>query len=96
MKIQPGVNRVWSGAPAANPTLEPAMKMRWTQRLIQQKKLTQITLDNGSKLLVRESPDYKLQSLYDKAGNWVKSKLRYYRGKQIIKTLNSDNKIDRQ
>ncbi len=90
MKIQPGVNRVWSGAPAANPTLEPAMKMRWTQRLIQQKKLTQITLDNGSKLLVRETPDYKLQSLYDKAGNWVKSKLRYYRGRGIVRTLNSE------
>ena len=91
MKIQPGVNRVWSGAPAANPTLEPAMKMRWTQRLIQQKKLTQITLDNGSKLLVRESPDYKLQSLYDKAGNWVKSKLKFYKGNKVNKTIRSEN-----
>lgn len=91
MKIQPGVNRVWSGAPAANPTLEPAMKMRWTQRLIQQKKLTQITLDDGSKLLVRESPDYKLQSLYDKAGNWVKSKLKFYKGNKVNKTIRSEN-----
>ena len=60
-------------------------------RLIQQKKLTQITLDNGSKLLVRETPDYKLQSLYDKAGEWLRSKLSYYKGKQIIKTLTSEN-----
>lgn len=42
MKIQPGVNRVWSGAPAANPTLEPAMKMRWTQRL---KKINRLVND---------------------------------------------------
>ena len=91
MKIQPGVNRVLSGVPATNPPLEPAMKMRWTQRLIQQKKLTQITLDNGSKLLVRESPDYKFQSLYDKAGNWVKSKLRFYKGNKVNKTIRSEN-----
>lgn len=91
MKIQPGVNRVLSAVPATNPPLEPTMKIRWTQRLIQQKKLTQITLDNGSKLLVRESPDYKLQSLYDKAGEWLRSKLSYYKEKQIIKTLTSEN-----
>ncbi len=78
MKIQPAAT-------------QPTFQMRWTQRLIQQKKLTQITLDNGSKLLVRESPDYKLQSLYDKAGEWLRSKLSYYKGKQIIKTLTSEN-----
>lgn len=93
MKIQPGVNRVLSGVPATNPPLEPAMKMRWTQRLIQQKKLTQITLDNGSKLLVRESPDYKLQSLYDKAGNWVKSKLKFYKGNKVYKVIRSENNV---
>ena len=78
MKIQPAAT-------------QPTFQMRWTQRLIQQKKLTQITLDNGSKLLVRESPDYKLQSLYDKAGNWVKSKLRFYKENKVNKTIRSEN-----
>lgn len=93
MKIQPGVNRVWSGAPAANPTLEPAMKMRWTQRLIQQKKLTQIVLNNGNRLSVRQTPEWKLQTLYDKAGKWIRSRLRYYRGGKVVKTLDSQKEV---
>lgn len=80
MKIQPAAT-------------QPTFQMRWTQRLIQQKKLTQITLDNGSKLLVRESPDYKLQSLYDKAGNWVKSKLKFYKGNKVYKVIRSENNV---
>ena len=66
--------------------------MKWKQRQIHQKKLTQIILNNGNRLSVRETPNWKLQTLYDKAGEWVKSKLRYFKGRQVIKELVSEAK----
>ena len=58
---------------------------------------TRIKLDNGKKLLIRDEGWYKLQSLYDEAGRWVKSKLRYYKGRQVVKEMrsyNNANQID--
>lgn len=52
---------------------------------------TRINLDNGNILAIRQTEDYKLQSLYNKFGEWVKSKLRYYKGKQVVKEMRSYN-----
>lgn len=56
-----------------------------------------VELDNGKKLLIRDGGWYKLQSLYDEVGRWVKSKLRYYKGRQVVKEMrsyNNDYQID--
>ena len=45
--------------------------MNWTQRQVEQTKLTQIYLNNGNRLAIRETPYYKLQTLYNKCGEWV-------------------------
>lgn len=50
-----------------------------------------VELDNGNKLLIRDEGWYKLQSLYNKLGQWVKSKLRYYKGRQVVKEVRSYN-----
>ena len=52
--------------------------------------LTNITLDSGDRLVTRQTDTYKLQSLYNKLGQWVKSKLRYYKGKQVVKEIKSE------
>ena len=65
--------------------------MNWTQRQVNQVKLTQIYLNNGNRLAIRETPYYKLQTLYSKCGAWIKSKLRYYKGRQVIKEMRSYN-----
>ena len=65
--------------------------MKWKQRQLTNLTLTSITLDNGDRLVTRQTDTYKLQSLYNKLGQWVKSKLRYYNGKQIIKEVKSYN-----
>lgn len=55
-----------------------------------------VHFENGKKLMITKSYDcntlcYKLQYLKNEAGEWVKSKLRYYKGRQIIKTQTSEN-----
>lgn len=55
-----------------------------------------IILDNGKRLRVTKGYEwgdyvYKLQYLVDEAGNWVRSRLRYYKGKQVTKELISYN-----
>ena len=52
-----------------------------------------VELDNGKKLLIRDGGWYKLQSLYDEVGRWVKSRLRYYKGGKVVKTLNSEKEV---
>lgn len=52
---------------------------------------TRIELDNGNTLAIRQTADYKLQSLYDEFGKWVKSKLKYYKGRQVVKEMRSNN-----
>ena len=63
--------------------------MKWKQRQLTNLTLTSIILDNGDRLVTRQTDTYKLQSLYNKLGQWVKSKLRYYKGKQVVKEMRS-------
>lgn len=67
--------------------------MKWKQRQLASLTLTNITLDNGDRLVTRQTDTYKLQSFYNKLGQWVKSKLRYYKGKQVIKEVRSYNRL---
>lgn len=60
--------------------------MNWTQRQVNQTKLTRITLNNGNRLSIRETPYYKLYSLFDKANEWIKSKLIYKQNKKVIRS----------
>ena len=69
----------------------PTFKMKWESKALHNVTKSKIELDNGKKLLVRDGGWYKLQSLYDEVGNWVKSKLRYYKGRQIINEMRSYN-----
>lgn len=68
-----------------------AFKMKWKQSQLETLTRTRINLDNGNTLAIRQTTDYKLQSLYNKVGEWVKSKLRYYKGRQVIKEMRSYN-----
>lgn len=70
---------------------QQTFQMKWTQRKVYQKTLTQILLNNGNRLAIRETPYYKLQTVYNKCGEWIKSKLRYYKGRQVIKEMRSYN-----
>ena len=67
--------------------------MKWKQRKLTNLTLTSITLDNGDRLVTRQTDTYKLQSLYNKLGQWIKSKLRYYKGKQVVKEMKSCNRL---
>lgn len=73
--------------PIQQPT--PTMGMRWESKALPNITQSNIYLDNGKKLLVRNCGWYKLQSLYDEVGRWVKSKLRYYKGRQVMKEVRS-------
>ena len=64
--------------------------MKWKQRQLTNLTLTSITLDNGDRLLTRQTDTYKLQSLYNKLGQWVKSKLRYYNKDKVYKEYTSE------
>lgn len=68
-----------------------AFKMKWKQSQLETLTRTRINLDNGNTLAIRQTADYKLQSLYNKVGEWVKSKLRYYKGRQVIREMRSYN-----
>lgn len=57
------------------PIQQPIFKMKWESRALPNLVKSTIELDNGRKLLVRDRGWYKLQSLYDEFGDWVKSKL---------------------
>lgn len=53
-----------------------------------------VHLENGKKLIITKGYDcntlcYKLQYLKDKAGDWVKSKLRYYSGGKVYRKMES-------
>lgn len=65
--------------------------MKWKQRQLTNLTKSSIELDNGNKLLIRDGGWYKLQSLYDEVGRWVKSKLKYYKGRQVVKEMRSYN-----
>lgn len=73
------------------PIQQPTFQMKWKQSQLGMLTRTRIELDNGNTLAIRQTADYKLQSLYNKVGEWVKSKLRYYKGRQVVKEMRSFN-----
>lgn len=73
------------------PIQQPTFKMRWESKALPNLVKSTIELDNGNKLLIRDEGWYKLQSLYDEVGRWVKSKLRFYKGRQVVKEMRSYN-----
>ena len=48
-------------------------------------------MNNGNRLAIRETQYYKLQTLYNKCGEWIKSKLKYFKGRQVINEMRSYN-----
>ena len=73
------------------PIQQPTFQMKWESRTLPYVTKSNVELDNGKKLLIRDGGWYKLQSLYDEVGGWVKSKLRYYKGRQVVKEMRSYN-----
>ena len=71
------------------PIQQPTFQMKWESRTLPYVTKSNIELANGKKLLIRDGGWYKLQSLYDEFGRWVKSKLRFYRGRQVVKEMRS-------
>ena len=71
------------------PIQQPTFQMKWESKALPNVTKSKIELANGKKLLIRDGGWYKLQSLYDEVGRWVKSKLRYYKGRQVIKEMRS-------
>ena len=79
------------------PIQQPTFQMKWESKALPNVTKSKIELDNGKKLLVRDGGWYKLQSLYDEFGRWVKSKLKFYKGRQMVKEMRSyknDYKMD--
>ena len=71
------------------PIQQPTFQMKWESKALPNITKSKIELANGKKLLVRDGGWYKLQSLYDEFGKWVKSKLRFYKGRQVVKEMRS-------
>ena len=71
------------------PIQQPTFQMKWESKALPNVTKSKIELDNGKKLLIRDGGWYKLQSLYDEVGRWVKSKLRFYKGRQVVKEMRS-------
>lgn len=73
------------------PIQQPTFQMKWESKALPNVTKSKIELANGKKLLIRDGGWYKLQSLYDEFGRWVKSKLKFYKGRQIVKEMRSYN-----
>ena len=71
------------------PIQQPTFQMKWESKALPNVTKSKIELANGKKLLIRDGGWYKLQSLYDEFGRWVKSKLRFYKGRQVMKEMRS-------
>lgn len=71
------------------PIQQPTFQMKWESKALPNVTKSKIELANGKKLLIRDGGWYKLQSLYDEFGRWVESKLRFYKGRQVIKEMRS-------
>ena len=71
------------------PIQQPTFQMKWESKALHNITKSKIELANGKKLLIRDGGWYKLQSLYDEFGKWVKSKLRYYKCRQVVKEMRS-------
>ena len=75
---------------------QPTFQMKWKQRQLTNLTLTSITLDNGDRLVTRQTDTYKLQSLYNKLGQWIKSKLIYFSDNKPYKVIRCENtNVDR-
>ena len=73
------------------PIQQPTFQMKWESKALPNVTKSKIELANCKKLLIRDGGWYKLQSLYDEFGRWIKSKLRFYKGRQIVKEMRSYN-----
>ena len=57
-----------------------------------------VQLENGKKVIIAKTYDKfgvmteKLQYLKDSAGEWIKSKLQYFEGRKVVKTLKGRKK----
>ena len=71
------------------PIQQPTFQMKWESKALPNVTKSKIELDTGKKLLIRDGGWYKLQSLYDEFGRWVESKLRFYKGRQVVKEMRS-------
>ena len=71
------------------PIQQPTFQMKWESKALPNVTKSKIELANGKKLLIRDGGWYKLQSLYDEFGKWAKSKLRFYKGRQVVKEMRS-------
>ena len=71
------------------PIQQPTFQMKWESKALPNVTKSKIELANGKKLLIRDGGWYKLQSLYDEFGRWVESKLRFYKGRQVVKEMRS-------
>ena len=71
------------------PIQQPTFQMKWESKALPNVTKSKIELANGKKLLIRDGGWYKLQSLYDEFGRWIKSKLRFYKGRQVVKEMRS-------
>ena len=67
----------------------PTFQMKWESKALPNVTKSKIELANGKKILSRDGGWYKLQSLYDEVGRWIKSKLKYYKGRQVVKEMRS-------
>lgn len=77
------------------PIQQPTFQMKWESKAFPNVTKSKIELDNGKKLLIRNGGWYKLQSLYDEVGIWVKSQLRYYKGRQVVKEMRSNHYVNK-
>ena len=71
------------------PIQQPTFQMKWESKALPNVTKSKIELANGKKVLIRNGGWYKLQSLYDEFGKWVESKLRFYKGRQVVKEMRS-------
>ena len=76
------------------PIQQPTFQMKWESKALPNVTKSKIELANGKKLLIRDGGWYKLQSLYDEFGRWVESKLRFYKGRQVVKEVRSYNDVN--
>ena len=73
------------------PIQQPTFQMKWESKAFPNVTKSKIELSNGKKLLIRDGGWYKLQSLYDEFDKWIESKLRFYKGRQVVKEIRSNN-----
>lgn len=72
-----------------------SFQMKWKTRKINNKECSDIILDNNKRLLIvsertKDKKYYKLMSLYDSAGKWIKSKLQYFSNNKVYRELTNE------